>query len=73
MKKLLREQMKKVIGGVYASPDEGGGKCTKCSDGTAGAGDSCYFDPDSCSKKCKCGYTCKDKGSELGSKCVAGS
>jgi hypothetical protein len=68
MKKLLRSQMKNVIGGLNAPADDGG-NCS-CENGTASTGDSCYITTDRCSKKCKCGHSCKDQGSELGSKCA---
>ena len=57
--------MKKIAGGLLSD----GGKCSKCADGTAASGDSCYFDPDLCSKKCGCGLTCVDQENETGSIC----
>lgn len=64
MKKLLREQMKKVVGG-YAHE----GDC-KCEDGTAALGDACSINTPTCSRRCACGKTCQDRGNETGSVCV---
>jgi hypothetical protein len=66
MKKLLREQMKKVIGGAIPPA-----KNCACADGTAGVGDTCSITTNNCARKCKCDYTCRDQGNELGSKCVS--
>jgi hypothetical protein len=69
MKKLLRSQMKNVMGGLDSTfDDEVFGNCT-CDKGTASKGDSCYITTERCAKKCKCGHKCVDQGNELGSKC----
>jgi hypothetical protein len=61
MKKLLRSQMKNVIGG--RNLDCGAGS------GTASAGDSCYYSGGNCAHTCKTGNSCVDQGNETGSIC----
>jgi hypothetical protein len=71
MKKLLRSQMKQVLGGLGAEiDDDESGNC-KCSKGKAGLSDTCSVTTDDCERKCKCDYVCKDQGSEKGSICKA--
>lgn len=62
MKKLLREQMKNVMGGEEVLTIEN-------SYGCAEKDHSCYFSNGKPEKTCCSGLTCKDQGSEIGSLC----
>lgn len=62
MKKLLREQMKKIKGGLDTEVLPGG-------DGCAAKDSSCYYSGGSADKTCCAGLTCKDQGNETGSLC----
>lgn len=66
MKKLTRDQMKKVIGGLEELPPADGGDygCAACGASCSISGGGHGSHP-----KCCSGMVCKDQGSERGSIC----
>lgn len=70
MKKLSNNEMKNIVGGVYAPPDSGSSCSIMCADGTVGTTDcgngvDCVASPDTDSVFCGTTETCPCDGHDI--------